>query len=332
MASLPEYSWACLKCKNVEATSIERCPKCGASSADIFKVVNAGEGTLQKYDILQQYTAELSKIMRFNGYQNYLIDACAGSGIVYDKTSGQLIDGSPLIFAKVMQHPRAQLRNPEGQPETKTMLIEYDQQIYRTLTHTVERFPSVVDKVLGDCNTVLDNVLDKISSTERQENHFAFVYVDPFGLGTPTIGLRTLDRVLKRDFTELLIHFSWEAVTRLTGLAFKHLADEDDRLRKTAISDKATLDGYLGEEWWEIEMKNLSPSLRRRAYTDLYASKLRKFYELTVPPVGIPTWKTNPDYYLFFATRNQSGASIMQRIIGGVMREGAEPLDKFWSG
>lgn len=203
LASNPVYSWACFKCNHVGGTSYTLCPNCGASSDDIFKVVNAGEGSLQKYDILQQYTAELSKIMRFNGYQNYMIDACAGSGIVYDKSSRRLIDGSPLIFAKVMQHPRAKLKDPEGKPETKTMLIEYDEATYRTLVNSTQGFPSVVERVHGDCNLMLDGVLDKISSARRQENHFAFVYVDPFGLGTPTIGLQTLDRVLNRDFTEL---------------------------------------------------------------------------------------------------------------------------------
>lgn len=325
-----EFSWACSNCKCVYSNRFKFCTRCRSSKGEAFKVVNASQGSLQKYEILGSYIPELSKIMRANNYEHYFIDACAGSGVVYDSSSGKLIDGSPLIFAKVREHPRAQVREPEGKPEAKCIFIEYDDEVFRTLKHYTHGFPSVVDRVKGDCNIKLDEKLDEISSSEKQRNQFAFVYIDPFGFGTPTISLPTIERVLRRQFTELFLHFTWEGVSRLSGFAYKHISDNDSKLRNQAEKYKAILDGYLGEEWWEIEKRGLSPSERRREYITLYESTLRKTYPQTLPPIGIPTWERDPAYYLFFATRNEVGREIMKRIMDKVKRRGAPPLRQFF--
>jgi hypothetical protein len=73
------------RCTNINADARATCASCG--------LVRIGPGTLDKYSLLSGYLPELSKIMRFNEYEHYFIDACAGSGVVYDRDRKITIDG-----------------------------------------------------------------------------------------------------------------------------------------------------------------------------------------------------------------------------------------------
>jgi hypothetical protein len=83
-----------------------------------------------------------------------------------------------------------------------------------------------------------------------------------------------------------------------------------------------------GDGWKAIEEKNLSPGRRRDEYVQLYLSHLKQHYPLSTY-TEIPAGSQNPNYYLFFATRNGRGYEIMNRVISKVKLKGSEPLDKF---
>jgi three-Cys-motif partner protein len=292
-------------------------------------MIRTGPGTLQKYEILAAYLPALSLIMRNNGYEHYLIDACAGSGIVRLGETDQIIDGSPLIMAKTREQVQSRIRDKTKEPQAKCIFIEFHPKTFSLLEKTMVPFSAYCHSVHGDCNEKLDVELDRITSDLKSRNHFAFVYIDPFGLGAPTIMQDTLRRILERSFTELFVHFSWEGVSRVAGM-LSNLDSPDERLRKTARSQCDTLDIYLTPAWREIEARKLPPNERQVAYVSLYKTTLQEYYS-RVNQVEIPAGAKDPDYYLFFATRNSTGEEIMKNIIIKVRRRGTESLQKYFS-
>jgi three-Cys-motif partner protein len=264
--------------------------------------------------------------MRVRGYEHYLIDACAGSGVVFDPESSQIIDGSSLIMAKTRDRVQKIIKDKTKESQAKCIFIEVHSKTFDLLHREVMPFSDFCRCLRGDCNEKLDEGLDQITSEVKQRNHFAFVYIDPFGLGTPTIKQETLQRVLNRPFTELLVHFNWEGVSRVAG-SLNNLDALDDTLRKTAESHCGTLDIYL-PGWREIEGKDLPPKERLSAYVELYRQGLQQHFQ-NVIDIEIPTGADNPNYVLLFATRNQAGHDIMSNIISKVRRRGAEPLEGF---
>jgi len=290
-------------------------------------MIRTGPGTRQKYEILEAYLPALSLIMRNQGYEHYLIDACAGSGIVRLGETERIIDGSPLIMAKTREEVQKRIKDKTKQPQANCVFIECHPKTFSLLEKTVAPFSTYCRCVHGDCNEKLDTVLDSITSDTKSRNHFAFVYIDPFGLGTPTIRQETLQKALQRPFTELFIHFSWEGVSRVAGM-LSNVDSLDDRRREAARSYCSTLDSYLTPAWCEIEAKKLPSDERRTAYVQLYKTTLQSYYP-RVNKVEIPTGEKDPYYFLFFATRNPTGEQIMQNIIAKVRRRGAALLQRF---
>lgn len=313
--------WKCPSCSHDTDDERPDCSHCG--------LVRIGPGTSEKYEILRGYLPPLSLIMRNQGYEHYFIDACAGSGKVYDHEGRKMVDGSPIIMAKTRAVVQDKIKDKAKPHEVKCVYVEVDEKTHGHLKQSVSPFSDFVTPILGDCNEKLDEVLDKISSDVKEKNHFAFVYIDPFGFGKPTIQRKTIDRVLQRKFTELLIHFTWEGVSRLSGYS-KGIDDPNPTVANTARSYVQVLDGYLGDGWQEIENKNLSPRRRRNEYVQLYYSKLKQHYPL-LTYTEIPVGSQNPNYFLFFATRNKRGYEIMDRVIKRVKQKGSEPLDRFFT-
>ncbi len=310
-----------MKCPNCKSEwgGSEKCASCG--------MIRTGPGTLQKYEILADYLPALSLIMRNQGYEHYLIDACAGSGIVRLNESSRIIDGSPLIMAKAREVVQTRIKDKTKEHQAKCIFIEFHSKTFDLLKTTIAPFSSYCRCVPGDCNQELDTELEGITSDLMPKNHFAFVYMDPFGLGAPTIQQSTLERVLTRKFTELFVHFSWEGVSRVAG-SLRNLDAQNETLRKTATSQCQTLDSYLTPAWREIEVKNMRPDERRSAFVNLYRTTLQEYYP-RVDQVEIPTGAKDPHYYLFFATRNEAGEEIMRNIITKARRRGAASLQGF---
>lgn len=307
-----------------------RCPNCHSNWPEGPRcscgLIRTGPGTKQKYEILLDYLPQLSRIMRVNGYEHYLVDACAGSGLVFDSESTRTVDGSPLIMAKTRDRVQEIIKDKTKEPHAKCIFIEVHPKTFNLLRKEIAPFSDFCRCLLGDCNEKLDEGLDQITSEVKQRNHFAFVYIDPFGLGTPTIKQETLQRVLNRPFTELLVHFNWEGVSRVAG-SLRNLNAANETLRKTAEGHCGTLDVYL-PGWREIEGRRLPPKERLSAYVELYRHGLQQHFQ-NVIDIEIPTGTDNPNYVLFFATRNDTGRDIMSHIISKVGRRGAAPLEAF---
>lgn len=288
------------------------CPQCG--------LVMCGLGTIEKYQILSEYCIPLSLILRNNNITHHFIDACAGSGYVQDYLTDSIIDGSPLIMAKTREAVQERIVDKTKSKQVQCHFIECYEKTYNVLCDSLSDFPEV-RCYHGDTNAILPEIMESCSRT------FAFVYIDPFGLGDPPIRYQTIEKVLERPRTEMFIHYSWEGVSRMAG-QLKNIDHPDKLIRQTAQSTVESLDKFMTNQWQEIEARNLRPNQRRRAYLDLYERILKEYYD-GVQYIEIPIGSNNPSYYLFFTTRNDTGHKIMGQILGKAKRKGSQSLDKW---
>lgn len=305
--------WQCSSCSCNKDERPDSCPECG--------LVQAGQWTDQKYEILKDYCYPLSLIMRNNKIKHFFVDACAGSGIVQSQNDA-IIDGSPLIMAKTRQVVEEKIRDKTRQPSVECKFIEVNTKTFRHLRNSLSDYKSIAEPINADANNVLTNILDKLGG-------FTFVYIDPFGLGSPVIKYDTIKNVLQRDFTELFLHFSWTGVERTAGL-LANLDHSDPALRKQAHSAIDTLDLFLGgNKWQEIWNKKIETSLKRKMILELYLQGLKTYYEFPTP-IEIPLNSRDPDFYLVFTTRNTTGNKIMNDIVSRKRRKGARKIDEYF--
>ena len=247
--------------------------------------------------------------------------------MVFNPEKNCMVEGSPIIMARTREVVQARIKDKTKTPEVKCVCIEVDDKTYGHLKQHLGPYSGFTSAIKGDCNNKLDGVLDGISSEVKEKFHFAFVYIDPFGFGKPAIQRRTIERVLQRKFTELLIHFTWEGVSRLAGYS-QDVDDPDQKVAKTARAYVQDLNAYLGDGWEAIEQKHYSPVRRRSEFVQLYYSRLKEHYPLSLY-TEIPVGSSNPHYYLFFATRNYRGYQIMKNVVEKVRLRGNMALQNW---
>jgi three-Cys-motif partner protein len=311
--------WKCLNCGTTHAERPTFCNVCG--------LVQAGIGTREKYQILESYCRPLSLIMRNQGITHYFIDACAGSGKIQSYDNDAFLDGSPLIMAKTREWVQGKIRDKDKPKEANCIFIEISPRTFKLLEESTCGAPNC-ERILGDCNYALPKILDRLDS--ERFSPFAFIYVDPFGLGDPPIMMETLRRVLERHYTELFIQLSVDGLIRVSGW-LPNLKSEDSTLREKAESYCKTLGLFIGNDRMQEfckEWEKWREGEKEAKALQYYISGLTSYFP-HVEYVGIPVGSARPVYYLVYTTRNETGKKIMQNVIAKTKRKGMEPLEKW---
>lgn len=236
---------------------------------------------LSKY--LPAYTIIISK--NFSGTQFYYIDAFAGSGKDKIKSTGEVINGSPLISLNV------------GPSFTNHVFIESNDEFYDALTKRVHKHSkSGSTQVLhDDCNECIEKVLKGIPAYAP-----IFAFLDPYGL---ELSWSTVEKLAKRRHVDFLITFMTMAVQRC---AFN---------KKTW----GAVDNFYGITTWrrivqERRKKRLSPGRARRAFVELYKSQLKKLLAHVEDLVLVKDRQGRPLYHMIFASNYDVAIKIARDI------------------
>ena len=314
--------WKCINCGFTASQKPIKPPLCRNCG-----LIQAGVGTEEKYKILEDYCHPLSLIMRNRNLDHYFIDACAGSGKVQAFGRDEYLDGSPLIMAKTRYWVEKKIKDKSKPKHVKCIFIEVNPKTYELLKRWTRRFPDC-KLISGDCNQVLPQVLDNIESEIWKP--FAFIYIDPFGLGDPPIKMETLRRILEREYTELFLQLNIDALIRVAGW-LRHLDDPDKRLRQQAESFYEILKVFIGSERIEDFRDKWSKwrkGERESKTLEYYISGLSSYYPFN-EHIGIPVGSKRPVYYLIYTTRNETGRKIMRSVMMKARRRGAESLERW---
>lgn len=206
------------------------------------------------------------------------IDLFAGPGRARVNTTGEIINGSPLIAAS---HSRA--------PFTKLILCELDPENVRALSARTAAYGNRVKIIPGDCAETIDQVINKIP-----EYGLNFALVDPFG----PLALRwsTLEKLGRVNRMDLLVHFP-------TGPIKRNFHNQMD------------FDSMVGTPEWRKDVvtvhdvpklvDHLRRSLERLGYTTSEDAR----------SMPITNSKDVVLYHLIFATKDKLGNKIWDSVV-----------------
>lgn len=259
--------------------------------------------TFQKYAILKKYFQACLKFQK--KYKNFAyIDSHGGSGRVLFE--GQEHAGSPLIAAKSQVHPTC-------------YVVEINEDRRLLLRKSVANIPNV-EIFDGDCNKKIDNVLEKIEPWK-----FTFCFLDPDGLvyddgATRCFQLawQTVERIAKRENSELLVNFRSQDILRCLG----DMNREPERGEKMAQN----IDALLGTSAWKSKIQT------RYELRDLFMNRVGALGYGYLGAINVKTLENSHQYYLVYASHHEVGAKIMRsnfRIEWGFKLLVEPPLNRF---
>lgn len=259
-----------------------------------------------KLQILRKYAHAYSAIMssdkqRKMGFSHAYIDAFAGPGQHRSKTSGELVDGSPLVALKITP------------PFDDYYFIELQ-------SHRVGKLKDIVGDrshvhiYEGDCNEAL--IRDIYPRFDYRLRRRALCFLDPYGLHLDWKVILTAGQMKTID---LFVNFPLMDINR-NALWRKPGTSPPDQ--------EARLTRYWGDEsWLEIayepspQLSLLETQAKVKTHPDRLALAFRKRlqqlagFEEVSEPVPMRNSKGNILYYLLFASHKPVAKNIMDDII-----------------
>ncbi len=262
-----------------------------------LKLDEIGYWSEVKLDIIRDYAQEYSKILaaqRNPRLDHHYIDAFAGAGFHVSKTTGEQIEGSPVIAVNT-------------QPPFKAYhLIDLNGTKVDNL-RTMFRSRPDVHIHHGDCNRILlDEILPKV-----QFEHFqrGLCLLDPYGLHLnwevihATGEMRSIDMFLNFPIADMNRNVFWR------------------KPEGVAQADIARMTAFWGDESWHAVAYQAKPTLfgpeeeksDNETIAEAFRERLRVVAGFLNVPAPIPMRNSTGAivYYLFFA----SAKAVAQRII-----------------
>lgn len=188
-----------------------------------------------KHGILRRYPDVFASAAGSNSSRVVFLDGYAGPGRYEDDTPG-----SPVLFLE----SAARVSSSRA---VECILVERDPKYFAKLQSVANEHCSagVVYKTYeGDLSTHLETILNHSSDAAL------FAFLDPFGtaLSYEEMAKRLLDRP-EHPPTEVLLHFSVNAIRRIGGLLHKNGGDVS-AMTDTEQKTIQRADHFLGGNWW----------------------------------------------------------------------------------
>jgi len=260
----------------------ENCSKCQEDGRPLQCV---GPWAKEKHDYLERYMGATwaARIKYLTPSADFpkpggaaYIDLFAGPGRSKVDTTGEVIDGSPVVAA---QHQKC--------PFSKLIFCDIDPDNVRALDHRLSAHRDRVKIIEGDCVASIDEIANEIPP-----HGLNFALIDPFGPN----GLRwsVLERPARFPRMDLLIHFP-------TGSLKRNLHNHPDFNR--IVGNSKSLGEVLGSHDVANAMKQLRENLARLGYTGQQ-----------VRCIDIRNSKQVILYHLFFASKKELADNIWSSI------------------
>lgn len=258
--------------------------------------------------ILKNYLAAWATVLKSTQDVLYYVDGFAGPGWYNDPDSGEKVDGSPVQAVKLYLDHKI---NRGWQYELKFINVESDRKTFQELAKETSRFEkdAAIKNIPGEFLDKLGDVLHEI------EGHHSFFFVDPFGISG--IDFSELERVFKRQETEILLNFNYDGLQRCVG-ELKNLEHPDERRRTRARKTVERVCEMLNvsvEELEEITTYSLIPKDKKISLLRKYRTNLLKYKSFVYPlSINYPG-QERTFYYLIFMTENIVALKIMKDVM-----------------
>ena len=260
-----------------------------------------GPWTEVKLEILKRYAVEYSKILTNQtspAFWHVYIDAFAGTGVHFSRTSGEMVQGSPL---------NALLVQP---PFREYHLIDLDGDKIASL-RTLVGDRRDVHLYHGDCNRVL---LDDVFPTVQfKDFRRGLCLLDPYKL---TLNWEVIKEAGSMQSLDIFVNFPIHDINRSVlhhdpgnvsqaNIARMNASWGDESWREFAYEKVPTLFG-------DVDLEKVSNS----RFAEAYRKRLQKVAGFRRVPEPLPMRNSmgSTVYYLFFASQKGTAEDIVTYI------------------
>lgn len=260
-----------------------------------------------KLEVIRRYAAEYSKILSAQNnprLKHLYIDAFAGSGLHFSRTSREFVAGSPMN-ALWVNPPFREYHFIELLPKKLDILHEIAGERKDVFVHP------------GDCNKVL---LEEVFPRARYEDYArALCLLDPYGLQLDWEVILTAGKMRTID---IFLNFPVMDINRNVLRKKREDVVPKDQSRMTA---------FWGDQSWADIAYEKRPSLfgpvdekvTNEEFAEGFRQRLLKVagFKYVPKPCPMRNSKGNLLYYLFFASQKPVAAHIIEHIFkqfGGV--------------
>jgi three-Cys-motif partner protein len=251
-----------------------------------------------KHEIIEKYAAAYTRILRKQSYlKRYVyIDAFAGAGVAVDAESDELIAAGAMRALNV--EPRFTEYHFIEQNPDKVALLKQITSHHREVQVHLGDFRGILPGLLGRC---------------RYEDFARGVcLLDPYGL---SVDYALLREIAGMKTIEVFFNFM------LVGANRNILWNIDPA--KITPARAAMMTRVWGHDRWPDELYDREPGLfgdmRTKVSNERVIESYRKRlleagFEYVPKPIAMKNRVNAPVYYLFFASPNKTGASIVEQI------------------
>lgn len=241
------------------------------------------EQTKVKHKVLQEYL-HVWAIKLGSANEIIYYDGFSGCGAYYNSEEQDLNVGSPIIAKQQF------LRAQKGFKSSFYFNDKYEENI-ENLKKVFIKSNTPTNNIIYTIGEFEDNIgtfLDKLEKNPKP----TFFMIDPFGINAH---FSTIERIMKIPKTEVLFNFMYNFTRRFTG--YKNTEEIITKLFGT-------------KEW--LQFKSLNGDAKEIALRDLYRHQLKKCAQYVYQyRMSFPNDKRTY-YYLFHASNNRDGCSIMK--------------------
>jgi three-Cys-motif partner protein len=255
-----------------------------------------------KLEIVRQYATKYSQVVtnqKRPSFHHVYIDGFAGAGMHISKSTGEFVEGSPLNALAVKP------------PFKEYFLVDLDGTKVEHLRDLV-RARNDVHILHGDCNEVL---LRQVFPHVRYEDYRrGLCLLDPYGLHLDW------EVVLEAGHMRSLEIFLNFPVMDMNRNALWHEPD------KVSARNQHRMNRFWGDDSWRRLLYRPAPQLGlfgleeekldNAAVADAYRLRLVEVAGFKFVPAPLPMRNSTGAvvYYLFFASQNQTGETILKAI------------------
>ncbi|MFH1718482.1 MAG: three-Cys-motif partner protein TcmP [Planctomycetota bacterium] len=256
-----------------------------------------------KIAILREYACAFTRILKTKAWCKgcCYVDAFAGAGVHISKTTGKMVQGSPLNALLV--EPRFD----------RIVLIDLDAEKVESLK-TLCGHDKRVEIEPGDCNEIL---LDKVASSLPYSSYWRGLCVlDPYGIHGKTLRWQTIKQLADLRTVDIFLNFPLMDINRNT--LRRSLANADD-------DDVAAFNAFWGSEDWKDIMYqhdlfgNLDKIGNNQKLAMAFQNRLKSAagFEFVPEPILMRNTKGSELYFLYFASHQW----VAERVILGIFKK-----------
>lgn len=253
-----------------------------------------------KLDILRDYAAPYSRILKSNGFYHGYIDAFSGLGLHIRRAGGEEVLGSPLVALGVQP------------PFDEYHFIDLDGEKVDFLRGQVGNRPDVTFYKADSNQVILESVLPRFSYAKRTR---ALCVLDPYKL---TLDWKVVCIAGRSRAVEVFIKFPIHHMNRNC---------KRDNLSKILPGELEAMDCFWGDRSWHSAMFRQSAQTNlfgaeeldkteNRDLVNAYCKRLKEVagFGFVADPLAMRNSQNAVVYYLIFAGPNKTGWKIVQDV------------------